>query len=127
MPEQESTHTPGPWRFETEHYQYGGAEPMEWKQPTTLWTGWDAEKGRQLYTTAYFNSCGYSRQAAARSMADARLIAASPDMLKALEKTVARLGGLENAIATDDLEAYVTERREAQAALAQARGREVAT
>ena len=78
-------HSTAPWRLETEHFQDGEAEPVEWEQPRTLWTGWDEKEHRQRYTRARFNSPGFSREGAALAMADARIIAAAPAMLKALE------------------------------------------
>ena len=79
-------HSTAPWRLETEHFQDGEAEPVEWEQPRILWTGWDEKEHRQRYTRARFNSAGYSREGAALAMADARLIVAAPALLKALRQ-----------------------------------------
>ena len=99
----EVQHSTAPWRLETEHFQDGEAEPVEWEQPRILWTGWDEKEHRQRYTRARFNSAGYSREGAALAMADARLIVAAPQLLRALEDVVAQrgdwLGAANSAIA----------------------------
>ena len=43
-------------------------------------------------------------------------------MIEALEAADSRLGGLENSIATDDLESYLSERRARRAVIKEARG-----
>ena len=95
MAEQEQ-HSTAPWRLETEHFQDGEAEPVEWEQPRILWTGWDEKEHRQRYTRARFNSAGFSREGAALAMADARIIVAAPAMLKGLEVIQRRLFEAQN-------------------------------
>ena len=75
----------------------------------------------------FLQSAGTAVAAASVVGAAAPLHAAAAGMLKALDKAVERLGGLERRIATEDLETYIAERRDAQAVLAQARSQEAAS
>jgi len=92
----EAKHTPGPWNWDGNVWQYDEKEEAPW-----LWG--NGEKQRVLSGDIHCNT-----------KADARLIAAAPDLLKALERIVK---------ADDAKELTQTDIEQGRAAIARATGK----
>lgn len=85
-----SKHTPGPWR----------TFPVNFSECTPGQPGIDSDSGRTIvvFGLGDEDDCGVHGNDAAERVANARLIAAAPDLLQALQAAVARINNLTGII-----------------------------
>ena len=102
-----SEHTPGPWFVFTNGHCVGG--PVEGAEAITFSGG--------VATTAGVAMCGMARRSASEAAANARLIAAAPEMLAALQ-------ALRDPGRMEDSQWWIEACRAADAAIAKATGAE---
>jgi hypothetical protein len=85
-----TTHTPGPWRTCLLSYQQGGRGQVVAEVPTCF--GTIAVRADPVYP------CPSKDKLDAEGQANARLIAAAPDMLAACESALERIDGMNEAM-----------------------------
>jgi hypothetical protein len=103
------THTPGPWAVEQPSGNEGEAEVISTPTRTVGWTAstWDDDEGEDVVT--------------AEDKANARLIAAAPELLDAARIALAMMGGDDDGPDDDDM---FDVWQKVRAAIAKAEGRE---
>ena len=107
--ERTNTHTPGPWKWDEGWGAILSCGDVQ-RLVCPVWTGG--------------NRSGMTESEVARDVANARLIAAAPDLLEALEDLIERAGTSMHQANSDGAEYDVDdELKAAYAAIAKARGR----
>jgi hypothetical protein len=102
-------HTPGPWRWESNEHEpeFGHL--------------WSATSAKTILSEQYQGNGAHGLQIAP---ADARLIAAAPELLEALRAIMGRTAGLLDALDTQELWRKLgPEYRQAERAIARAEGK----